>query len=162
MWTLVISWGLADFPLCTSEQEHCAGPSGFLGSWRSLSMTTQPGDWALRFHSWQFMVTANLLLGFELILTRYGVPVLAAVPRIILPQHTRVVLPLLPNISIWLETSCFLCKSVVRWLLRELLLKVCILRPIWVAILQAFATSGCAGNKWKIPGDSIENLHLDS
>lgn len=153
-----------------------------LGRLSSLHLRARALCWTLRLHweleklihdytAWWLSSLASLVtvhghckspLGFELILTRYGVPVLSAAPRIILPQHTRVVLPLLPNISIWLETSCVLCKSVVRWLFRELLLKVCILGPIWVGILQGFATSGCAGNEWKSPGDGIENLHLDS
>lgn len=78
---------------------------------------------------------------------------------------TQSKVPLVPNISIWLEASCVLRKPLIRCFFRALLLQMCIQKLIWVAILQGFAAiSGHAGNEGKTwsPGDGVENLHLDS
>lgn len=76
------------------------------------------GYQALWIHWWQFVVPAKLLLDFELILPLEGVPVLAPAPIGSMLQQTCVVLPLLSDISIWLETSWVLWKLVIRCFFR--------------------------------------------
>lgn len=39
-----VSWGLADFPALHLRAEPCSGTSGFLRSWKSFSVATQPDD----------------------------------------------------------------------------------------------------------------------